>query len=44
MEFNLAFIPLTFNTPHETDFDTAYMRKLFELGYGMAAAGYSWYK
>jgi hypothetical protein len=44
VEFNLAFIPPTFNTPHTTDFDTAYMRKLFDLGYGMAEAGYSWYK
>ena len=44
VEFNLAFIPASFNTPHNTDFDTAYMRKLFDLAYGMAAAGYSWYK
>jgi hypothetical protein len=41
---NLAFIPVTFNTPHNADFDTAYMQKLFELGYSMAEAGYSWYK
>jgi hypothetical protein len=41
---NLAFIPATFNTPHNADFDTAYMQKLFELGYSMAEAGYSWYK
>ena len=44
VEFNLAFIPPSFNTPHKTDFDTAYMRKLFDLAYGMAAAGYSWYQ
>ena len=44
VEFNLAFIPASFNTPHTTDFDTAYMRKLFDLGYGAAEAGYPWYK
>jgi len=43
VEFNLAFIPATFNTPHTADFDTTYMRQLFDLGYGMAEAGYSWY-
>jgi len=41
--FNLAFIPPTVKTPHKKDFDAAYMRELFELGYRMAEAGYSWY-
>ena len=44
VEFNLAFIPATFNTPHTADFDTPYMRKLFDLGYATAEAGYRWYK
>jgi Patatin-like phospholipase len=44
VDFNLAFIPPTFDTLHTTDFDTAYMRKLFEVGFESAAAGYSWYK
>ena len=44
VDFKLAFIPPTFTTPHKSDFDTPYMRALFELGYGMAEAGYSWYR
>jgi predicted acylesterase/phospholipase RssA len=43
-EFNLAFIPATFNAPHEKEFDTEYMRLLFGLGYDLAAKGYSWEK
>ncbi|MGR8932970.1 MAG: patatin-like phospholipase family protein, partial [Gammaproteobacteria bacterium] len=33
LDYNLAFIPKTFNTPHKEDFDTGYMRALFENGY-----------
>jgi predicted acylesterase/phospholipase RssA len=44
VEYNLAFIPDTFNTPHTTDFDTAYMLELFDLGHRLAEAGYTWYK
>ena len=44
VEFNLAFIPATFNTPYTADFDTPYLRKLFDLGYAMAEAGYPWHK
>jgi hypothetical protein len=44
VEYNLAFIPDTFITPHKTDFDTAYMRELFDLGHRLAAVGYTWYK
>jgi predicted acylesterase/phospholipase RssA len=44
VEYNLAFIPDTFITPHTTDFDTAYMRELFDLGQRLAAVGYTWYR
>jgi predicted acylesterase/phospholipase RssA len=43
-DFNLAYIPATFNAPHKEDFDTEYMRQLFALGYEMAAKGYQWHK
>ncbi len=44
LDYNLAYIPETFNEPHKTDFDTAYMRALYEVGYQLAEAGYSWHK
>ena len=44
VDFKLAFIPPTFTMPHKSDFDTPYMRALFELGYGLAESGYSWYR
>lgn len=40
--YNLAYIPETFRVVKKADFDTAYMRSLFELGYAMAEHGYSW--
>jgi predicted patatin/cPLA2 family phospholipase len=43
-EFNLAIIPDTFNAPHEEEFDTRYMRALFQTGYDMAAKGFPWRK
>jgi hypothetical protein len=44
VDYNLAFIPPTFTTPHAKDFDTKYMRALFQVGYDMAAKGYPWQK
>jgi predicted acylesterase/phospholipase RssA len=44
LDYNLAFIPPTFDTPHTKDFDTDYMRKLFQLGYDTAQKGYPWRK
>jgi hypothetical protein len=44
VDYNLAFIPPTFDTPHRKDFDTEFMRALFKTGYDMAAAGYPWQK
>jgi len=43
-DFNLAYIPETFKVPHTTQFDTAYMRQLYEFGFARAAAGYRWAK
>jgi hypothetical protein len=40
----LAYIPPTFKTPHTKDFDTVYMRALYDLGYDMAEKGYTWSK
>jgi predicted acylesterase/phospholipase RssA len=44
IDFNLAYIPPTFTTPHTKDFDTVYMRALYDLGYDMAEKGYTWSK
>jgi hypothetical protein len=44
IDFNLAYIPETFTTPLNEPFETAYMRKLFDLGYDRAAKGYQWAK
>jgi predicted acylesterase/phospholipase RssA len=44
IDFNLAYIPPTFQTPHTRDFDTDYMRALYDLGYSMAEKGYTWTK
>jgi Patatin-like phospholipase len=44
IDYNLAYIPASFTTPLEEPFDTAYMRQLFQVGYGMAEQGYPWAK
>ena len=44
VDYNLAYIPPTFTTPHVKEFDTGYMRQLFRTGFDMAAAGYPWRK
>jgi predicted acylesterase/phospholipase RssA len=44
MNFNLAFIPSDFNTPHTEDFDQTYMRSLFLYAYDLAREGYPWRK
>ncbi|MCC8986809.1 MAG: patatin-like phospholipase family protein [Candidatus Contendobacter sp.] len=44
VDFNLAFIPDSFNAPHTEDFDTEFMRQLYAVGYDMAAKGYPWQK
>jgi len=44
IDFNLTYIPPTFTTPHTAQFDTAYMRSLYQVGLDAAKAGYSWQK
>ena len=44
LDYNLAYIPTSFNVPKKEDFDTEYMRQLFDVGYSMAAKGYPWQK
>ena len=44
LDYNLAFIPPTFNTPHKEMFDTAYMQSLYDVGFKAAEAGYRWQK
>lgn len=44
IDFNLAFIPPTFETPHEEEFDTSYMQALYRTGFDLARAGYRWEK
>ncbi len=44
VDFNLAYIPATFDAPHPDDFDTGFMRALYKYGYDQAVAGYPWAK
>jgi hypothetical protein len=42
MDFHLAYIPSSFDEQPTEKFDPVYMRKLFELGFERAKAGYPW--
>ncbi len=44
IDYNLAFIPSTFNMLHKEDFDREYMQQLFRTGYDAAVNGYHWAK
>lgn len=44
VDFNLTFIPRTFDAPHREEFDTEYMRALFEEGVKAARAEHPWRK
>jgi hypothetical protein len=44
IDFNLTYIPPTFNTPHLEEFDTNYMKQLYDLGSKLAQSGYQWQK
>ncbi len=42
--FNLAYIGPDFKVEHKQEFDTPYMKELFNYGYQRASAGYVWDK
>ena len=44
IDFNLTYIPPTFNVPHVEEFDTNYMRALYDVGATAAKGGYQWQK
>ena len=44
IDYNLAYIPGDFLDTSTQAFDPVYMGKLYDLGFGMAQAGYPWKK
>jgi predicted acylesterase/phospholipase RssA len=44
IDFNLAYIPSSFNVPLPAPFDAHYMNELFKVGYALGAKGYPWAK
>jgi predicted acylesterase/phospholipase RssA len=44
LDYNLAYIPETFDQKPSEDFDPVYMGKLFDFGYQLAKDGYRWDK
>jgi hypothetical protein len=44
VDYNLTYIPASFDFPHKEEFDTAFMRALFKNGYDAAVKGYPWDK
>jgi predicted acylesterase/phospholipase RssA len=42
IEFKLAYVPNSFSEPLTEPFDTAYMQKLYRLGFDLAVNGYEW--
>ena len=44
LDFNLTYIPKSFDTPHNEEFETAYMRSLFDVGLQAGKNGHQWQK
>jgi len=44
LDYNLAYVPDSFNVPLKEVFDPVYMNDLYALGFRMAKAGYPWAK
>jgi len=44
LDYNLAYIPSSFQVVAKEEFDQAYMRQLYEVGREMGARGYPWEK
>ena len=42
VDYNLAFIPPDFTAVHKEEFDTEFMRQLFDHAYQMSQKGYPW--
>ena len=43
-DFHLGYIPRSFKVMRKKQFDTVYMRQLYDFGYAQAAGGYRWAK
>jgi hypothetical protein len=44
IDFNLTYIPASFDVPHKEQFDTPYMKALYDVGFNAAKSGYQWQK
>jgi hypothetical protein len=44
LDFNLAYIDEDFDVEHEMDFDTEYMKALYDYGFRQGREGYPWKK
>ncbi len=44
VDFYLAYVPASFNAPHREEFDTEFMRALYQTAYDIAVKGYPWQK
>jgi hypothetical protein len=44
VDFILAYIGSDFQYPHKKEFDTAYMRHLFDYSFQLSKKGYPWLK
>ena len=44
VDFNLGFIPASFDAPHPEEFDNTYMRALYQTGYDTMLEGFPWLK
>ena len=44
IDYNLAYIPASFDVPHREEFDTAYMQALYATGRRMAESSFKWEK
>ena len=44
VDFNLAYVPASFDAPHPEEFDPDFMRALYQTGYEMAVKGFPWEK
>ena len=44
VDYNLAYVPSEFDAAHEEEFDTEFMRQLFDYGYQLSRQRYRWHK